>query len=177
MKAQPSNPKNQAGAVLFVSLIMLLVLTVIAVTAMQTTTLEEKMAGNLRDQTLAFQAAEAALRAGESWLGAQPAEPVAQTSCGVVSTCVYVLNTEDVLNNSLWDEVSTPKYRTYAGVLQRVKTAPKFLVEYHSFIKDSLVAGQHGDESGRVTFRITARGTGGSDTAQAYPQSTYSRRF
>ena len=35
---------------------------------MQTTTMEEKMAGNMRDRNLAFQAAEAALRTGEGYL-------------------------------------------------------------------------------------------------------------
>lgn len=61
-------PRSQRGAALATSLILLLMLTLIGVTAMQSTTLEEKMAGNLRSEHLAFQAAEAALRAGEEWL-------------------------------------------------------------------------------------------------------------
>ncbi len=175
---------TQGGAVLFVSLIMLLVLTVIGVTAMQTTTLEEKMAGNLRDQTLAFQAAEAALREGETWLSNEPAEPTAQAGCsGPCNTTVYQLNAPgvDVLNNALWDNTAAPiLYRTYDTVakpLQKVATAPKYLTEYHSFLKDSLTTGQQGDETGRVTFRTTARGTGGSDAARSHTQSTYTRRF
>ena len=43
-------------------------LTIIGVGAMQSATLQERMAGNSRDQNLAFQSAEAALRAGEEWL-------------------------------------------------------------------------------------------------------------
>jgi len=170
---------GQSGAVLFVSLIMLLVLSVIGVTAMQTTTLEEKMAGNLRDQTLAFQAAEAALREGETWLSNQPAEPVAQPiGCATAGAVVYQLNDCPILTAALWDNTMAPiVYRTYAGVLQRVATAPRYLIEYHSFIKDSLTTGQQGDETGRVTFRDTARGTGGSDAARAHTQSTYTRRF
>ncbi len=181
MYVVPATRNTQSGAVLFVSLIMLLVLTVIGVTAMQTTTLEEKMAGNLRDQTLAFQAAEAALREGETWLSNEPAEPVAQAGCsGPCGTTVYQLNAPccNVLNNALWDNTGAPiLYRTYAGTLQKVATAPKHLIEYHSFIKDSLTTGQQGDETGRVTFRATARGTGGSDAARAHTQSTYTRRF
>ncbi len=57
--------KSQSGAVLLVSLIMLLLLTLIGVTGMQTAGLEEKMAGNMRDRNIAFQAAEAALRDAE----------------------------------------------------------------------------------------------------------------
>jgi len=57
--------QTQAGVVLVVSLIILLLLTIIGLSAMQTTALEEKMAGNLRDKDLAFQAAESALRVAE----------------------------------------------------------------------------------------------------------------
>jgi type IV pilus assembly protein PilX len=66
---------QQKGAVLIVSIIVLLVLTLISVTAMQTTSLEEKMAGNMRNKNLAFQAAEAALRAGEGYLSSATLDP------------------------------------------------------------------------------------------------------
>ena len=57
--------RRQNGAVLIVSLIMLLLLTLIGVTAMQTNGLEEKMAGNMLDRNIALQAAESALRDAE----------------------------------------------------------------------------------------------------------------
>lgn len=59
---------RQNGAVLIVSLLILLVMTVLGVAAMSTTTLQERMANNNRQQQVAFQAAEAALRAAESFL-------------------------------------------------------------------------------------------------------------
>ncbi|PKD42165.1 hypothetical protein CWO84_01830 [Methylomonas sp. Kb3] len=59
---------KQTGAVLVVALIMLMLLTIIGVTGTNVTSLEEKMAGNMRDRNLAFQAAESALQAGETWL-------------------------------------------------------------------------------------------------------------
>lgn len=60
------NAKNkQGGAALLIALIMLLVLTVIGLTSMRGTSLQESMAGNLREVSLSFQAAEAGLRAGE----------------------------------------------------------------------------------------------------------------
>ena len=52
----------QRGAILIVALLFLTILTILGVTAMTTTTHEEKMAGHSRDTSLAFQAAEAALR-------------------------------------------------------------------------------------------------------------------
>jgi len=57
--------KYQSGAVLFIGLIMLFLLTLIGVTGSQVTSLEEKMSGNMRDRNIAFQAAESALRDAE----------------------------------------------------------------------------------------------------------------
>lgn len=57
--------RQQKGAVLLVALVMLLLLTIIGVTSMRGTSLQENMANNLKERQLAFQAAEAALRAGE----------------------------------------------------------------------------------------------------------------
>lgn len=53
---------QQQGATLAIVLIFLVLVTLIGVTGMTTTTLEEKMAGNLKDINLAFQAAESGLR-------------------------------------------------------------------------------------------------------------------
>ena len=62
---KPFIVRYQNGAVLFISLIFLLIMTIIGITAMKTTVLEEKMASNTKNRNLALQAAEAALRAGE----------------------------------------------------------------------------------------------------------------
>lgn len=59
---------RQSGAVLIVGLIMLLLMTIVGLAAIRGSSLQELMAGNLRDRNLAFQAAEAGLRAGESRL-------------------------------------------------------------------------------------------------------------
>lgn len=59
---------RQSGVALITGLIFMVVLTLLALAAMRTTTLEERMSSNARDRDLAFQAAEAALRAGEEVL-------------------------------------------------------------------------------------------------------------
>ncbi|AQZ34850.1 pilus assembly protein PilX [Pseudomonas sp. LPH1] len=65
MNSPYSLPHRQQGAVLIVALIMLLLLTIIGLSSMRGTSLQENMAGNMRDINLALQAAEAALRQGE----------------------------------------------------------------------------------------------------------------
>ena len=56
---------HQRGVALAIALVFLLLLTMIGVTAMQTGTLQERMAGNVRDRNVAFQYAEEALRDAE----------------------------------------------------------------------------------------------------------------
>lgn len=53
---------RQRGVTLVVGLIFLVALTLLGVMAMKNTVLQERMAGGSRDRSLAFQAAEAALR-------------------------------------------------------------------------------------------------------------------
>jgi type IV pilus assembly protein PilX len=55
----------QRGAILIISLMFLVVLTMLALTTMGGITLEERMAGQYRDLNLAFQAAEAGVRDAE----------------------------------------------------------------------------------------------------------------
>lgn len=59
-------PKAQRGAALIVALILLLIMTILGLASMRSTIMEERMSASLYDRSLAFQAAEAALRAGEA---------------------------------------------------------------------------------------------------------------
>lgn len=57
--------RRETGASLLVVLMMLIILTILGLTALQVATTEERMSGNTRDRGLAFQAAEAGLRDAE----------------------------------------------------------------------------------------------------------------
>lgn len=59
------NPMRQKGVALVVGLLLLMVMTVLGISSLNMVTLEERMAANAYDRSLAFQAAEAALRVGE----------------------------------------------------------------------------------------------------------------
>lgn len=56
---------NERGFVLITGMLFLIVLTVLVLSMMRTSMLEERMAGNNRDWNVAFQAAESALRDAE----------------------------------------------------------------------------------------------------------------
>jgi type IV pilus assembly protein PilX len=59
---------RQSGAALIVALIFLLLMTLLSTSSMRTSTMQERMAGNMRDWNLGFQSAEATLRQAEQYL-------------------------------------------------------------------------------------------------------------
>ena len=65
-KPLPTTDTPQEGFVLIVGLVILGLLTMLALSSMRDTTMQEKMAGASRDSGLAFQAAESALRDAEN---------------------------------------------------------------------------------------------------------------
>jgi Tfp pilus assembly protein PilX len=67
----------QRGVALLVVLILLLVMSLMAVLSLRGTLMEERASANMMDRSLSFQAAEAALRQGESLAATKPALPAA----------------------------------------------------------------------------------------------------
>lgn len=178
----PSRPA-QRGAALIVALVFLLLLTLLGVTAMGTTSLEEKMSGNLKDKTLAFQAAETGLIGGESWIANQIKEPEPDNSRGIYefdsSSGQWIWDTVDWSGTSNLVVYPDTPTQTVSGGLSAIKTQPKYVIEILAHIPE-----QGGSlrlntttGSGTTVLRITARGTGGTDKAVAMVQSIYQKAF
>lgn len=192
MNACTIRHRTQTGAILVVSLILLTVMTLIGITAMQTTILQEKMAGNSRDWNLAFEAAEAGNRKGENWLSGRTAMPAPCISNSLSCTwnaangataLFSATQATSYIDHALWQNA-----RNYddpnlwpSGTpvpLAGVATPPKFVVEFTGHQRDSQNLGQQQDLSNsRSLYRITARGTGGTDTAEAFVQTNFAKRF
>lgn len=174
------NQTHQRGSVLLVSLIMLLVMTLIGISGMRTSLLEERMAGNMRDHDLAFQAAEAALRAAEDYI-----------DTSIISTNNFDADGTDGLydnsdvriwENINWDANDSLEYSAFDSSLN-VTSPPRYVIQLLS------VAGSASDElnldnqgqgtgAGEInTFTITVRGTGGADSSVTYLQSTWGKRL
>ncbi|MCU7844146.1 MAG: pilus assembly protein [Candidatus Thiodiazotropha sp. (ex Monitilora ramsayi)] len=71
-------PGGQRGAVLIFALVLLLIMTVLAISGVGNSTLEQRMSGNYSHAMTAFQAAEQGLRVAEEWLydNLDPLSPV-----------------------------------------------------------------------------------------------------
>jgi len=166
VKPLQASYRGQSGAVLIISLFILLIMTLVGITSMSTTSLEEKMAGNMRDKNIALQSTEAAL------------EPADATSCGSPPCDVWALNILPSLadQSASWWQTNARQYGTAGKDISEVNTDPYYVVEAQAYVRDNLDSGQN-PPTGRNFYRVTARGTGGSDDAQAVLQSTYVKRF
>lgn len=71
----PSLIRTQRGSTLIVGLILLAVMSIMVAATVAVTILQERMAGNMRDQALAFQRGEEALVAAEDIMNAAPFDP------------------------------------------------------------------------------------------------------
>jgi type IV pilus assembly protein PilX len=185
MRQQILNFQQQRGAALITSLIILLVLTVLGVSAMSTSSLEELMAGNLRDQNLSFQAAEAALQDGEryidGWGGTPPGASTSGTNNGVYTTDQFGLYESTAFNTSVWNNAVATTYGADTGIaisdLGDVQALPMYIIEEEDFIaKDASFKAQTQRE-GAYYYRVTARGVGASSNAVTLLQTTVARRF
>lgn len=162
---------RQQGAVLITGLIFLIILTLMGTTAMQGTLLEEKMAGNLRDETLAFQAAEAALRSGERFLE-QVTLPEFNGSDGLYHHADFPM--PDPVNWQDWETSG----KTIDVTMDGVAIQPRYVVEQLPSVPlmgEGGSAQQSGSSLNATMFRIIARGVGGNDATMVVLQSTYRR--
>jgi type IV pilus assembly protein PilX len=168
-------PAAQRGAVLIVSLLLLLVMTLLALGASQSTRLQERMAGNQRDVDVAMQGAEATLRAAERVLA--PGTGMALATC--ITPAAYcetydeaVLPADMAHQSGTW---WTTWSRDYTDNIGRVATTPKYVIEKVGELRDTLSQGGSYIVVVREFHRSTARSNGMTDTAEAIVQSTHSR--
>lgn len=152
---------------------------------MESTILEERMSGNMRDYSLAFQSAESALKAGEAWLILQP--PNLPTTSGDGSTGVWIEDAMDPaagdgmywwdhanINSSWWGANG----RTLNGVAD-VAAQPDFIIEEYKTVDSGQSIGIGGGEATvpRIFHRITARGVGLNATTEVRVQSTFVQSY
>ena len=163
--------KRERGAVLVVGLIMLLLLTIVGLSGIRNSTLQEKMAGAMIDRQVAFQAAEAALRAGKDFAAGAAALVVG--SDGVVD--------DDPASGSVafWEDFNwaDQAYEIRGGdALEGVDSQPRYAIqELASGSVKPPTPGEEEDASKPVettaVYRITARGTGRSGGSEVILQS------
>lgn len=174
----PGRPSRQSGAALIVALIMLVVMTLLGVTIARMTTLQERMAGNLRNKSIAFEAAETTLREGEQWVqdqvGGERPKAIDPAVCSAKPCDVLTPDSLDPLDPPTWDPGDD--VRTGTQVAESY-AAPQFFIEQRQVVRDALNIGQSTDENARIYYRTTGRAVGGNTTAVSILRSEYAARF
>lgn len=188
-------PPREHGAVLAIGLIILVIMTLLGVTAMSTTSLENKMAGNLKDWNLAQQASEAGLRDGEidiATTGRVSGFTNAVAGCQAVTStanqkdgqCISASgDTQNIWQTIDFTDGASPKYYVKYGsqtganaytTSQGYATPPRYIIEPVTDKGKPGVSLVGFDSNKTKTFRVTAVGYGGSTLASVMLQSTYS---
>ena len=181
--------RRQRGAVLIVSLMLLLVMTLLGLGASQSTRMQERMAGNQRDIELAMQGAEAGLRASESMVSQSVPDtkvfddacdngvaPPPNTDCFSYAKLFFVdagkttpldlsKQTED------WWNKYAKKYADETGLAR----APQYVNEYYKESRDTLSDGGSYLQVNRDFYRVTARSSGMSNTSQSVVETSFAR--
>ena len=188
------NKQKQQGIVLVLSLIILLAMTLIGVSGMQTTNLQAVVSGNMRDKGLSFQAAESALVEGETVMSAYTNEPEIATTSPPPANQVWGQNTPVPSEGPTWPVNVTATHDWWVNngnvVTNNLDTniyaeQPRHITEYWSFKKDSLNMGQQNDIAGINYYKITSWGVGaqaedstaGIKATASVHQTTYAKRF
>lgn len=176
------SPHRQSGAALVVSLMILLVLTVIGVTALQTSNMEQQMAIQYHDHQLAFQAAEAALVEAQNYIQSQPLTANSFTAGCSNGLCLPAAQSTTM--TPVWNDQALNVWKT-AGLHQtgsyqaaNVSQQPEYIIEWLGYILPpgiSVTSGQVAGPGDPEMFRITALGTGGTANARVMLQATYEK--
>ena len=182
--------RRQKGITLIVGLILLLVMTMLGLTAVQVTTQQERMAGNLRDRNIAFQAAESALREGESALircvidfsgnGAYDVEAITSNSEDEPAFIVAPSTAEWMEDSSLEDssflfddfDDACTEPKTHSAFFQAV-AAPRFFLERQPPVGGASL--ETGVPKTMEVFKVTSGGVGGSQAAVVVLQSSFKK--
>ena len=186
-KQTGNNKQKQAGIVLFMSLVMLLLLTILGVSSIQTTSLQQRMARNANDGNLAFQAAEVALRDGEDLLEelnnlTDFGDPLDDLGGNEANGYYFEAAPGAPPNWKNLGDWTGGGFRTSETQITGAEQ-PKYIVEHVQTIiadADALNLDNIGEDigAGRTeVFRVTARGYGASADAQVMIQGTYGKQF
>lgn len=168
--------RNTQGAVLFVGLMFLLIMTFFGLSAMNATSINARLTQNLQDTLTAFNAAESALGVGEEWVQNQGTPPQGVTTCNTPPCDVWdegALANVHLLGSSWW----TTQARPFPSAHGLVAAQPLFVVEEFRFVAYDLSPDTYSKGQGYYLYRVTALGTGETLDASTIVQSIYATQF
>ena len=170
---QPTFPHRQGGAALLIVLIILVLVTLMGLTTMKASVLQEKMSGGNADKTLAFQATELALRDAEQYIEAELTSTSSFVEGCQSGLCLPVTDGSFVLDDFDWDGKAL-KYGAETGraALGGVAHQPRYFIELMPDMAPPLGDTVRAAATG-TPYRITAIGYGRQAGTRVILQSTF----
>lgn len=175
--ARGRNLDSQHGVVLATSLILLVVMTLVGLTAMSVNSRHETMAGNTRQRNLAFQSAESCLREAETVLERASLPNFDGTEAGYRTS--FAEASSGAMLDYCWtgQESGCARADSVDGIqLAQVAAPCRFVIE------ELTLAAPVSNGSVKLAplettslYRVTARGVGGTPDAVAIVQILYRR--
>jgi type IV pilus assembly protein PilX len=176
--------RSQRGIALAMSLTFLLILTLLAVLSMNTGTLQHKMTGNTRDQDIAFQSAESALRFGERTLSEARTAAVttkAPPPCLGAANNIWCFGTVNWSVESWWNNNSVPYMGDGTKQIVEAAADPRMVIETlgpNEGIEDdpcrvTLTVPRTQGLQDFKCYRTTARGVGVSGVSESVVESFF----
>jgi type IV pilus assembly protein PilX len=164
--------------ILFVALILLVILSLIGVTAARMQTVEERMARNEDNRLTGAQAAEAALRNAEAGLLSGIYSNFAANANGLYDLAP---SAGSVVSSINWQTANAPTVMNYGGpALSAIPTsaqAPKYVIESLPPVAvpgESINQVQYAAPTTPVAvYRVTANGQGADQTSSTTLQSIF----
>lgn len=124
------SPRRQQGAALVIVLILLLAMTWMGVSSMRGTSMSERMSAGIYDRSIAFQAAETALREGEAIIAAKTPFPMSGCVSGLCAERANIATT-DLMRwedpGVAWREATSSLAINNSGT--SIATNPEFVIE------------------------------------------------
>lgn len=176
----PMSPKSlsrsgQQGVALIVSLILLTLMALVGMAGIRAVTKEEKMVGQVYDRSLAFQAAESALREGELWVEAAGRPTTADgAACALAGSGIQVMICGQLVTATVprWISSSFTDWTNATAVGTGSFTiTPQYFVEYLGGSFPCSLTDVSSSNCKR--YRVSARAQASSDRALVVLQSVY----
>jgi type IV pilus assembly protein PilX len=189
------NMKKQKGTILFISLMILLILTIMGLSSMQGSVMQEKMTAAVRDGSVALEGAEATIHFVEQ----NVIEPLATTGIFNNSNCLYDVGGAPRQDpNGAWPEgtwtgngtcvassINVRGDSSVGGSDGSIAEAPRYFVELSGELEtdeevtDIMIFNYNNNAgAGALTgFKIVARSVGSSTSSQKFVAAYYGKRI
>jgi type IV pilus assembly protein PilX len=197
----PATHRQESGAILITSLLILLVMTMLSLSAVTNSTLEGRMANNIRQGKIAQQAAETALQAARNWLetpgNLDDLADLAANFDGTNVTGHYaplptrpgaslVPVTFDITNDSAWTNANSQRVIPPDAGIPNTHF-PRYIIEYVGRTEMTAGGPERGlqplDPTGtdpdmrEYAFEVTAIGWGYETSSRHLLRSSYRKRL